>query len=249
MEIRGQITAIHNSHSPRFPSVLPHSVLQPQLLVGLLGRVPVPARERRAVQPGAFVIIQLEVEHGHEKRPNDAHLELGEPHPQARVPPDAPPHIPERLLLVLRALGEEATRVPLVGVRVHLRVEVDVVDPVEREAVAGDDLARGPDGHVAARDVLAEGGADELEADRLAQGEVDERELGLPVVEAQRREDLGGGLGGGGAVLLERGVYLALDAGVPLWVGGQVAEEPAGVDARVDLAGEEGAEDELVTPL
>lgn len=200
--------------------MLPHSVLQPQLLVRLLGRVPVPARKRRPVQPGALVIVQLEVEHGHEQGANDAHLELGEPHPQARVPPDAPADVPERLLLVLRALGQEPAGVPLVGVRVHLRVEVDVVDPVEREAVARDDLARGPDGHVAARDVLAEGGADQLEADRLAQGEVDERELGLPVVEAQRREDLGGGLGGGGAVLLERGVYLALDAGVPLWVGG-----------------------------
>lgn len=204
----------------KMKSVLPHRILKPHRVIRLLSRVPVPADERRPVHPRALVIIQLKVKHGHEHRGNNTHLELGEPHPQARVPSHAPPDIPKRLLLVLGTVGEIPTRVPLLGVRVDLPVEVDVVDPVQREAVAGHDLARAADGDVAARDVLAEGCAHQLEADGLAQGEVDHGELGLPVVEAERRQHLGWGLAGRGAVLGQRGVHLGLDPGVPVWVGG-----------------------------
>lgn len=182
--------------------------------------MPVPARKRRPVHLVPLIIKQLEVKHSHEQRPNNAHLKLGEPHAQARVPPDAPPDIPKRRLLILGALGEVPAGVPLLGVGVHFRVEMHIVDPVQREAVPRNNLARAADGDVAARDVLAEGRAHQLEPDRLAQREVDQRELGLPVVEAQRCEDLGGTLGGGCAVLFQRRVYLALDARVPLWVGG-----------------------------
>lgn len=201
-------------------SVLPHRILKPHRIIRLLSRVPIPTNKRRPVHPRTLVIIQLKVKHSHEHRGNNTHLKLGEPHAQARVPSHAPPDIPKRLLLVLGAVGEIPAGVPLLGVRVDLAVEVDVVDPVQREAVAGHDLARAADGDVAARDVLAEGGAHQLEADGLAQGEVDQGELGLPVVEAERRQHLGWGLAGRGAVLGQRGVHLGLDPGVPLGVGG-----------------------------
>lgn len=117
-----------------------------------------------------------------------------------------------------------------------------VIDQVHGKGTGGDDFARGTIDHdITVAHVATEAGADGLEADGLAQGEVDGRELGLPVVDGQGGEDLGDGLGRGGAVAGEGGVDLVPDAVVPLLVGREVDEEPGGVDAGVELAGEEGA--------
>lgn len=51
----------------------------------------------------------------------------------------------------------------------------------------GDDLARRADGDVAAGDVLAEPGPRQPHADRLAQAEVHQREVGIPVLDRQPR--------------------------------------------------------------
>lgn len=59
------------------------------------------------------------VERGQKMRDDDVHLEFGKPHAEARMPSDAPTHVPIWRFLVLGALGEVARRIPL------LRVGID----------------------------------------------------------------------------------------------------------------------------
>lgn len=102
----------------------------------------------------------------------------------------APAHIRMRDLLVLGVLLEVARRVPPHLVRVPV-AEHAVLDEVDGEGAVRDDLSGLADGDVAAGHVLPERGPRKAEADGLAQREVDERELALPLLDREAPEHVG----------------------------------------------------------
>lgn len=156
----------------------------------------------------------------------------------------APAHIRMRDLPVLGVLLEVPRRVPLQLVRVPVAKQA-VLDEVDGERAVRDDLARLADGDVAAGHVLPERGAGQAEADGLAQGEVDERELALPLLNREGPEDVGERLRRAGAVPRRDPVDLLAQPSHPFRVLGQEDLQVSGVDAAVQLAGEQGADFEL----
>lgn len=158
---------------------------------------------------------------------------------------DSPAKVTKGHLLVLGAAFKIATGVELSGIRVHLLVHVNVVDLVGSKCTVGDHFVGAVDLDVVPTQVLAETAARHADADGLAQAQIDHGELGLPLFDGEVAQGVGDGLARVGAVLGNGSINLLADTGLPFGVLGQVDRDPGGVDATVDLTGEQGADDEL----
>lgn len=93
--------------------------------------------------------------------------------------------------------------------------------------------------------VLAEEGAAADQADVLFEAEVDGGEFGFPRFDGDAHQAVDEGKGGVGAVAVGDGVDFFAHEVVPVRGFAEVDEDPSGVDAGVELACEEGADDEL----
>jgi hypothetical protein len=179
---------------------------------------------------------------------------------------NAPANIREWRLLILGPVREVATRIPLVGLCVNLGVEMHVVKEVDlrdiisetgdlkgglgrraySKSITGHDFSTIADRYVLPANILAEGGTDKLETDALAQAEIDQWEVTLPVVDGKRGENIETGLVRTRAILLDRGVDLGPHLLIPVRVAAEIHKHPPGIDAAVELAGEQRPEDELL---
>lgn len=146
-----------------------------------------------------------------------------------------------RHLLVLGILLKVPRRIPLPLITIPVPKHA-VLDEEDGKRAVGDDLAGLANRNIVARHVLAERGAGQAEADRLAQREVDERELGLPLLDREPVEHVRPRLRRPGAVPRDHAVHLLAQPRHPLRVLRQEDLQVAGVDAAVQLAREQRAD-------
>lgn len=227
-------------------SSLPHLVLEKHPLRGLMRIVRITI-DRRRLRRFPLRIHQLRLRKPrHPKRRDDVVLQLRKPHAQARMPAHTPPDPGVRFPLVFRAIGQVTRRIPRRGVPVDRRVAVDFgkghsgVGFLRHGFGAG--FVQG-DGRVGG--VLAEESAAADQADVLFQAEVDGGKFGFPGFDGDAHQAVDEGEGGVGAVAVGDGGDFFVDQVVPVRVFAEVDEDPGGVDAGVELACEEGADDEL----
>lgn len=156
--------------------------LDPHILLRLMRRVPIVVHLRNSLSRFPILIHEMDIIKVSEEHGNDHVIfQLCELHPQTRMPTYAPAEESIRLLFVLGLLGHVTRRVPFGGVGIDGWIQVRGAEGVGDEGVGWDHLVRGGNGDVGAGDVAAETGAEGLEADGVAEAEVNEGKVGFLV--------------------------------------------------------------------
>lgn len=122
---------------------------------------------------------------------------------------------------------------------------MQVGEMVGHECAWWDYAAWGPGRDFTTADVAPEAGAGELNADAVAETEVDEWEFRLPGLNRDVGELVEEREGGVRGVFYAGGDYFGADFGEPGWGGGEVDEDPGCVYATVELACEDCSDNKL----
>lgn len=109
-----------------------------------------------------------------------------------------------------------------------------------------DDLIRARDLDVFAANVSPHGSSRDIEAERFAEANLDNRQLRLPLINGNAGQDVFRSLARVEAMRSHEAVDFVASQAVPLLVLGQVAQDPSGINSAIDKAGKQSSDDELV---
>lgn len=161
------------------------------------------------------------------------------------MPAKSPAMVSERRLFVLLAAWKKAAGIELGRVCVNIRIHVGLIDVNSGKGTLWYDLSCAPNFDVLAADILAERCSHSYDSDGLVKTKVGQWEVMLPVINAQLAENIN-------RVLLRAGLMLsncAVDFGAhlthPMGIQSEKAKHPCSIISRIQLAREEGEDDEL----